>query len=230
MNNSSINKFGSRRRDKSSIQVIRGKPGLGFKLTSDNQYDMEARSLRNISEPKFSGDAATKQYADILNFNMEVRVFEMEKSMEQAVTKQYVDLMNYNTENRVFELEKLYSVVKNKEIKGTSDGQYDMQDKALTNISDPRNSKDAATKQYTDRKIDELEGKFNFTINSELGKLHKAFNEKVDKEVTELRAAYTSTQLNKQLKDFVKKKFLQELDGRVGGILKSKNGRERDFE
>lgn len=61
--NNVIDKFG-RRRGSASGLVTRGPPGIGFKLTKDNNYDIQGRRLKNIGEPSDEQDAATRMYVD----------------------------------------------------------------------------------------------------------------------------------------------------------------------
>ena len=43
---------------------IQGAPGVGFNLTSDGNYDMVNKKLRNVGAPSANTDAATKKYVD----------------------------------------------------------------------------------------------------------------------------------------------------------------------
>ena len=43
---------------------IQGAPGVGFNLTSDGDYDMVNKKLRNVGTPSVNTDAATKKYVD----------------------------------------------------------------------------------------------------------------------------------------------------------------------
>ena len=43
---------------------IQGAPGVGFNLTSDGDYDMINKKLRNVGAPSDNTDAATKKYVD----------------------------------------------------------------------------------------------------------------------------------------------------------------------
>lgn len=57
----SVDVFG-RQLDKSVIVKNRGLPGtssIGFKLTVDDQYDMQNRKLCNVTDPEKPSDAAT---------------------------------------------------------------------------------------------------------------------------------------------------------------------------
>ena len=43
---------------------MQGAPGVGFSLTSDGNYDMLSKKLRNVGAPSSNTDAATKKYVD----------------------------------------------------------------------------------------------------------------------------------------------------------------------
>jgi hypothetical protein len=60
--NNTIDKFGRQNRQNYRVQILRGPPGTGFKLTADGQYDIDGKSLTNVAEPTNSKDAATKEY------------------------------------------------------------------------------------------------------------------------------------------------------------------------
>src|ERR1700684_4114374 len=55
--------FGIKSRNKKS-KVIKGDPGIGFKLTLDNNYDMDNNRLTNVREPGEYKDAVNKDYFD----------------------------------------------------------------------------------------------------------------------------------------------------------------------
>lgn len=59
--NNTIDKFG-RQRVNEKVQLLRGIPGNGFKLTSDGQYDIEGKCLSNVAQPTKDNDAATRLY------------------------------------------------------------------------------------------------------------------------------------------------------------------------
>jgi hypothetical protein len=40
----------------------KGDPGIGFKLTHDNNYDMDNKRLTNVQKPKEPKDVVTKEY------------------------------------------------------------------------------------------------------------------------------------------------------------------------
>ena len=46
------------------IEIVRGLPGVGFKLTDDGDYDIQNKKLRNVASPQTNNDASTKSYVD----------------------------------------------------------------------------------------------------------------------------------------------------------------------
>ena len=46
------------------IEIVKGLPGVGFKLTDDGDYDMQNKKLRNVDSPQTNDDATTKSYVD----------------------------------------------------------------------------------------------------------------------------------------------------------------------
>ena len=50
--------------DNSFAKGIQGAPGVGFNLTSDGDYDMVNKKLRNVGAPSVNTNAATKKYVD----------------------------------------------------------------------------------------------------------------------------------------------------------------------
>ena len=56
--------FNEQSLDHPSAKGIQGAPGVGFNLTSDGDYDMINKKLRNVGAPIDNTDAATKKYVD----------------------------------------------------------------------------------------------------------------------------------------------------------------------
>ena len=46
------------------IEIVKGLPGVGFKLTDNGDYDMQNKKLRNVGSPQTNDDATTKSYVD----------------------------------------------------------------------------------------------------------------------------------------------------------------------
>ena len=46
------------------IEIVKGLPNVGFKLTDDGDYDIQNKKLRNVASPQTNNDATTKSYVD----------------------------------------------------------------------------------------------------------------------------------------------------------------------
>ena len=46
------------------VKGLQGAPGVGFNLTTDGNYDMVNKKLKNVGNPTSNTDAATKKYVD----------------------------------------------------------------------------------------------------------------------------------------------------------------------
>lgn len=73
--NTTIDKFGRRRRGTSKSIIQRGPPGVGFELTSDGHFDIQNKRLKRMGDPRDSQDGATRNYVEtrIANYHLEVR-------------------------------------------------------------------------------------------------------------------------------------------------------------
>src|SRR6185436_1908366 len=68
-----LNKFGESDENSNpfmSQRVVKGDPGIGFKLTNDDNYDMKNKKLCNTQDPEEDKDVATKSY--VLNINQQI--------------------------------------------------------------------------------------------------------------------------------------------------------------
>lgn len=92
--NNTVDKFGRQRGNQQYVQLVRGLPGIGFKLTSNEQYDIEGKSLTNVGPPKNNNDATTREY--VINELREVR-----KEIFSTINKDMVKYLN----NRVHHFE-----------------------------------------------------------------------------------------------------------------------------
>ena len=127
---------------------IQGAPGVGFNLTSDGDYDMVNKKLRNVGAPNSNNDAATKKYVDdnssatLLSSKLTVDSNMNNKSLQNvyppqdnndATTKFYVDakFLHVNGSNSMI-------------------GNLDMNNKKIVNVNAPTNQNDASNKKYVD--------------------------------------------------------------------------------
>ena len=59
-----VDKFGSTSDSLGSDMIIRGRPGIGFKLTEDGDFDLGNKRICNIAIPVGDPDAICKKYHD----------------------------------------------------------------------------------------------------------------------------------------------------------------------
>ena len=50
------------------IEIVKGLPGVGFKLTDDGDYDIQNKKLRNVASPQTNNDVTTKSYVIIRHY------------------------------------------------------------------------------------------------------------------------------------------------------------------
>lgn len=69
-------------------QGLRGPPGKGFKLTADEQYDIERKRLCNVAEPINSGDAVNLTRLHKVDEFLRSDLFKLESKI-QALTERF---------------------------------------------------------------------------------------------------------------------------------------------
>ena len=145
---------------------IQGAPGVGFNLTSDGDYDMVSKKLRNVGAPSANTDAATKKYVDDnssgspatsrltvdsdFDMNDKYRITNLKSptDVDEAVTKSYTDnLLNTNLANYV-----------KRDGSVTMTGDFNTGGHKITNLRSPSSNSEPATKSYTDSNFLKLDG------------------------------------------------------------------------
>jgi hypothetical protein len=132
--------FGIRSRYKRSktFKSEKGDPGIGFKLTHDNNYDMDNKRLVNVGEPKEHKDAVNKDYLasfhnkneDIDMKNKAIKNLSWPNDNNDAVPKKYLYQYGLLLDNKI--------------------NSFNAKDKKIVNVLDPENLQDVATKNYVD--------------------------------------------------------------------------------
>jgi hypothetical protein len=138
--------FGIRSRHKrgNSVKSEKGDPGIGFKLTHDNNYDMETKRLVNVGEPKEHKDALTKGYfiertdqilrnflgknEDIDMNNKAIKNLSWPNDINDAVPKKYLYQNGLLLDNKI--------------------NSFNAKDKKISNVADPIESGDVVNKKY----------------------------------------------------------------------------------
>jgi hypothetical protein len=132
--------FGIRSRYKKSktVKSEKGDPGIGFKLTHDNNYDMDNKRLVNIGEPKEHKDAVNKEY--LTSFHRKNEEIDMNNKAiknlswpidnNDSVPKKYLYQYGLLLDNKI--------------------NSFNAKDKKIVNVLNPENLQDVATKNYVD--------------------------------------------------------------------------------
>jgi hypothetical protein len=132
--------FGIRSRHKRNkdIKSEKGQPGIGFKLTHDNNYDMDNKRLVNVGKPEEVNDAVNKEYLknfhrkneDIDMNNKAIKNLSWPNDINDAVPKKYLYQYGLLLDNKI--------------------NSFNAKDKKIVNVLDPENLQDVATKNYVD--------------------------------------------------------------------------------
>jgi hypothetical protein len=132
--------FGIRSRHKRGnvVKPEKGEPGIGFKLTNDNNYDMDNKRLVNVGDPEEVKDAVNKKYLtnfhrkneDIDMNNKAIKNLNWPNDINDAVPKKYLYQYGLLLDNKI--------------------NSFNAKDKKIVNVLDPENLQDVATKNYVD--------------------------------------------------------------------------------
>ena len=132
---------------------IQGAPGVGFSLTTDGNYDMNKKRLKNVGAPSNNTDAATKKYVDdnsggsptttrlTVDSNIDMkdqfRILNLKHpdDADEPATKQYAD-----------------SKFLDRNGSRTMIGNLSMNNYKIIKVGVPTANDDAATKKYVDDK------------------------------------------------------------------------------
>ena len=145
---------------------IQGAPGVGFNLTSDGDYDMVNKKLRNVGAPSVNTDAATKKYVDDnssgspatsrltvdsdIDMKDTYRILKLKSpsDADEPTTKSYTDnLVN----NKLDDYLKLDGTI-------AMNGDFNTGGHKIINLRTPTSNSEPATKSYTDNNFLKLDG------------------------------------------------------------------------
>ena len=213
------------------IEIVKGLPGVGFKLTDAGDYDMQNKKLRNVASPETNNDVTTKSYVDVW----------VSKPLKKDGTDQMNGLldMNYNRIENVgngrhgttdalthIQFEAFYFDLNTDSGDIEAQNPINMKNERILGVKDPILHSDASNKFYVDSslnfKADKTElanylkkdGSIALTNNLDLGN-NKIVNVK---EATSGTDAVNFTQLNNELH-----KYLHESGGDMTGDIRMNN-------
>ena len=210
------------------IEIVKGLPGVGFKLTDAGDYDMQNKKLRNVASPETNNDVTTKSYVDnkallVDGSNKMLGALNMDNRRVENIAParhgQSDAVSSLHLNNFYFDL-------------NTNDGKIeaqnpiDMKDQKISNLAEGTDNSDAITKHQLETglapKADKTElsnylkkdGSIALTNNLDLGD-NKIVNVK---EATSGTDAVNFTQLNNELY-----RYLHESGGNMTGDIRMNN-------
>ena len=210
------------------IEIVKGLPGVGFKLTDDGDYDIQNKKLRNVASPETNNDVTTKSYVDnkallVDGSNKMLGALNMDNRRVENIAParhgQSDAVSSLHLHNFYFDL-------------NTNDGKIeaqnpiDMKDQKISNLAEGTDNSDAITKHQLETglapKADKTElsnylkkdGSIALTNNLDLGD-NKIVNVK---EATSGTDAVNFTQLNNELY-----RYLHESGGDMTGDIRMNN-------
>ena len=123
---------------------------MGFNLTSDGDYDMVNKKLRNVGAPNSNNDAATKKYVDdnssgsLLSSKLTV---DSNIDMNQKMIKNVYPPQDLNDSATKFYVDSKFLHVNGS---NSMKGNLNMDSKKIVNVNAPTNQNDASNKKYVD--------------------------------------------------------------------------------
>ena len=210
------------------IEIVKGLPGVGFKLTDDGDYDIQNKKLRNVASPQTNDDATTKSYVD-----NKALLVDGSNKMSGALNMDDRRIENvgpgrHNTADALTHLqfEAFYFDLNTDSGNTEAQNPINMKSKRILGVKDPILHSDASNKFYVDNSLTlkadktqlakylKKDGSIALTNNLDLGN-----NEIVNvKEATSGSHAVNLTQLNSELF-----KHLPKTGGDMTGDIKMDN-------
>ena len=123
---------------------------ITFNLTSDGDYDMINKKLRNVGAPSVNTDAATKKYVDDNSTGT--------PSTSRSIVDSNIDMKHKRIENLYPPQDnndpatKFYVDAKFLQVSGDNQmiGNLNMNSKKIVNVNAPTQNNDASNKKYVD--------------------------------------------------------------------------------
>ena len=212
------------------IEIVKGLPGVGFKLTDAGDYDIQNKKLRNVASPETNNDVTTKSYVDnkallVDGSNKMLGALDMNSRRIENVAPG-----RHNTADALthLQLEAFYFDLNTNDGKIEAQNPIDMKDQKISNLAEGTDNSDAITKHQLETglapKADKTElsdylkkdGSIALTNNLDLGD-NKIVNVKVATSGTD---AVNFTQLNNELY-----RYLHRSGGDMTGDIRMNNNR-----
>ena len=210
------------------IEIVKGLPGVGFKLTDAGDYDMQNKKLRNVASPETNNDATTKSYVDnkallVDGSNKMLGALNMDnRRIENVAPARH----GFSDAVSSVHLTTFFFDLNTNDSKIEAQNPIDMKNEKISNLAEGTDNSDAITKHQLETglapKADKTElvnclkkdGSIALTNNLDLGN-NKIVNVK---EATSGTDAVNFTQLNNELH-----KYLHESGGDMTGDIRMNN-------
>ena len=212
------------------IEIVKGLPGVGFKLTDAGDYDMQNKKLRNVASPETNNDVTTKSYVDnkallVDGSNKMLGALNMDnRRVENLAPARH----GFSDAVSSLHLNTFFFDLNTNDGKIEAQNPIDMKNEKISNLAEGTDNSDAITKHQLETglapKADKTElanclkkdGSIALTNNLDLGN-NKIVNVK---EATSGTDAVNFTQLNNELF-----KYLHKSGGDMTGDIRMNNNR-----
>ena len=210
------------------IEIVKGLPGVGFKLTDAGDYDMQNKKLRNVTSPETNNDVTTKSYVDnkallVDGSNKMLGALNMDnRRVENIAPARH----GFSDAVSSLHLHTFFFDLNTNDGKIEAQNPIDMKNEKISNLAEGTDNSDAITKHQLETglapKADKTElsnylkkdGSIALANNLDLGD-NKIVNVK---EATRGTDAVNFTQLNNELY-----KYLHESGGDMTGDIRMNN-------
>ena len=210
------------------IEIVKGLPGVGFKLTDDGDYDIQNKKLRNVASPETNNDVTTKSYVDnkallVDGSNKMLGALNMDnRRIENVAPARH----GFSDAVSSLHLNTFFFDLNTNDGKIEAQNPIDMKNEKISNLAEGTDNSDAITKHQLETglapKADKTElsnylkkdGSIALTNNLDLGN-NKIVNVK---EATSGTDVVNFTQLNNELY-----KYLHESGGDMTGDIRMNN-------
>ena len=212
------------------IEIVKGLPGVGFKLTDSGDYDIQNKKLRNVASPETNNDVTTKSYVDnkallVDGSNKMLGALNMDnRRIENVAPARH----GFSDAVSSLHLTTFFFDLNTNDGKIEAQNPIDMKNEKISNLAEGTDNSDAITKHQLETglapKADKTElsnylkrdGTIALTNNLDLGN-NKIVNVK---EATSGTDAVNFTQLNNELF-----KYLHKSGGDMTGDIRMNNNR-----
>ena len=134
---------------------VQGAPGVGFNLTSDGNYDMVEKKIKNVGNPSSNTDAATKKYVDENSGGGKTSLLTVDSNIDMKDSFRILNLKSPSNASEPVTKNYAESNFFHRDGSQPMTGDIDMNNKKIENLPIPTANGEAATKKYVDdNKVD----------------------------------------------------------------------------